>query len=152
MKYYLSPSGFCKKVGYFVIALLFVLNIGNTTLFLVKYRSQIQLPVTFQRGKKLASKMQRAQLFQWKWLTTTILWGNREKDSHFWEHHLSISSRGKKGNPAKAFHSIPALCARLPREIPSHPENPLEGSVLHRGGTCCTEAGNCLVMLNKPWG
>lgn len=39
----------------------------------------------------------------------------------------------RKGNPAKALHSVPALCAQLPREIPSYPENPLQDSVLCRG-------------------
>lgn len=42
LKSYLRPSGFCKKVGYFVIALLFALTIGNTVLFSCK----ISLPDT----------------------------------------------------------------------------------------------------------
>lgn len=33
--------------------------------------------------KKLGSKIERAQMFQWKWLKTAILWGNGEKDRHF---------------------------------------------------------------------
>lgn len=73
-----EPLRFVQE-GYFVIALLFVLNISNTILF----SCTISLPDTaacnFLEKKKLACKIQSGQLFQWKWLKTTILWVNGEK-------------------------------------------------------------------------
>lgn len=94
LTYYMSHSSFYKKAGYFGVAVLLVFNIGDTILF----SSKISLPYTaacnFMEGKKtnnkLGSKIERAQLFHYKWLKTNILWGNGEKGRLFWEQTLSI--------------------------------------------------------------
>lgn len=62
LKYYLSFSGFSRKLLILFLFIYFFFNIGNAILFLVKYHCQIQLPMSFLR-KDIGQKDREPKCF-----------------------------------------------------------------------------------------